>query len=316
MRRGGAERRRSLRPSSPVDLRLTLGALGRGRAHPSVRFQGPSEWWRATRTPEGPATTRVTAAGGVLTMEAWGPGAEQAIAGFPALVGEADDDSGFEAHDPVVAGLRRRLPGLRIGRTGAVVEALVPAILEQKVIGLEARRSYAGLVRARGEPAPGPGAGMGLTVPPEPAVLARTPSWAFHRLGVERKRADTVRLACSYAHRLEEAASLPVAEAYRRMQALPGIGPWTAAEVALVALGDPDAVSVGDYHLPHRVAWVLAGEARADDARMLELLEPYRGQRARVVRLVEAGLRGPNAVAGPGPPRFGPRLPLQTIARL
>lgn len=316
MRPGGTERRRSLRPSSPVDLRLTLGAFGRGRAHPSVRFRGPSEWWRATRTPDGPATTRVTAVGGVLTMEAWGTGAEQAIAGFPALVGEADDDSGFVARDPVVAGLRRRLPGLRLGRTGAVVEALVPAILEQKVIGLQARRSYAGLVGTRGEPAPGPGARMGLMVPPEPAVLARTPSWAFHRLGVERKRADTVRLACSYAHRLEEAASLPLAEAYRRMQALPGIGPWTAAEVALVAMGDPDAVSVGDYHLPHRVAWVLAGEARADDARMLELLEPYRGQRARVVRLVEAGLRGPNALAAPGPPRFGPRLPLQTIARL
>ncbi|MGH9277176.1 MAG: DNA-3-methyladenine glycosylase family protein [Acidimicrobiales bacterium] len=295
----------SLRPSSPVDLRLTLGVLGHGRANPSVRF-GPGEMWRATRTPDGPATTRVTAAAGRLTMQAWGPGAACAAEGFPALVGEHDHESGFAPRDAVVADLRRRLRGLRLCRTGAVVEALVPAILEQKVIGLEARRSYAGLVRMRGEPAPGPGAGMGLMVPPEPSVLARTPSYVFHRLGVERKRADTIRLACSYARRLEEVVTMPLPDAYRRLTALPGIGPWTAAEVALVALGDADAVSVGDYHLPNMVAWALAGEARAGDDRMLELLEPYRGHRGRVIRLIEAG--------APAPPRFGPRLPLNPIA--
>ena len=86
-----------------------------------------------------------------------------------------------------------------------------------------------------------------------------------------------------------------------------GVGRWTSAEVRRVALGDPDAVSVGDYHLPHAVAWALAGEARADDARMLELLEPFAGHRARVVRLIE--------VAAIGAPRRGPRMPLRAIAR-
>jgi len=138
--------------------------------------------------------------------------------------------------------------------------------------------------------------------------VAHHPAHVFHRFGVERKRADAIRVAASYARRLEEAASLPLAEAYARLTALPGVGPWTAAEVAMVALGDPDAVSVGDYHLPHHVAFALAGEPRADDARMLELLEPYRGQRGRVVRLIMAG--------GPAPPRFGPRLPLNPIAAM
>jgi 3-methyladenine DNA glycosylase/8-oxoguanine DNA glycosylase len=89
------------------------------------------------------------------------------------------------------------------------------------------------------------------------------------------------------------------AAAAARLRAYPGIGPWTAAEVTLRALGDPDAVSVGDFHLPNVVAFALAGEPRGDDARMLELLEPWRGHRARVVRLLEA--------SGIEAPKFGPR---------
>lgn len=289
----------------PVDLRLTLFPVRRGRLDPTLRLT-PTEAWRATRTPEGPATTRILARGAEVAVEAWGPGAAWALAAAPALVGAEDDERGFTPLDPVVDGLRHRLPGLRLARTGAVTETLVPSILEQKVIGLEARRSYAALVRALSEPAPGPL--PGLMLPPAPEVLARTPTWVFHRCNVERKRADTIRMAASYAHRLEEAATLSLPEAYARLTALPGVGPWTAAEVALVALGDPDAVSVGDYHLPHHVAYTLAGEPRADDARMLELLEPYRGHRGRVIRLVEAG--------GPSPPRYGPRLALNRITAL
>jgi 3-methyladenine DNA glycosylase/8-oxoguanine DNA glycosylase len=193
--------------------------------------------------------------------------------------------------------------GLRLGRTGAVIEALVPSILEQKVTGREAFRSYTALVRRYGELAPGP---ADLRLPPAPHVLAELPYWAYHPLGIERRRADIVRRACARAARLEETASMSMPDAYRRLQAIQGIGPWTAAEVARDALGDPDAVSVGDYHLKNHVAWVLAGEARATDERMLELLEPYRGQRTRAIRLIEAC---------PTPPRFGPRVKLRDIAR-
>ena len=216
-------------------------------------------------------------------------------------MGALDDDTGFEPDHPVLAELHRRLAGLRIPRSQAVIEAVVPTILEQKVIGVQAKRSYAAVVRRFGEPAPGPG---GLLLPPCPAVLAGIPYYAFHRVGVERKRADTIRRACSYAHRLEETVAMAPAEARRRLTALPGLGPWSAAEVALVALGDPDAVSLGDYHLPNLVSYALAGEPRGDDARMLELLEPWRGQRGRVVRLLEAG--------GAPPPVTGPACPCRT----
>jgi len=301
-----AERSRTISPALPVDLRLTLFGLRRGRLDPSVRFE-PTGVWRATRTPAGPVTThlRTTPAEGTVAMRAWGAGADWALDAFPQLVGADDTEDGFEPGTGVVAELHHRLRGLRIGRSGAVMEALVPSILEQKVIGLEARRSHARLVRGLGEPAPGPGAGT-LVVPPPPRLLAATPSWTFHRAGVERKRADTICRACSYSTRLEETVDMAPDDARRRLTALPGIGPWTAAEVALVALGDADAVSVGDYHLPNQVAWALAGEPRADDARMLELLEPWRGHRGRVLRLISLG-------AGAAP-RWGPRLPLRTIA--
>jgi hypothetical protein len=295
---------RTVRPLMPVDLRLTFFPVRRGRLDPTMRFE-PGGVWRATRTPAGPATThvRVSTAEGTATMRAWGPGAEWALDAFPALIGAGDDEAGFDPGAGVIGDLHHRLRGLRIGRTGAVIEALVPSTLEQKVIGLEARRSYARLVRVLGEPAPGPG---DLFVPPPAKVLAKTPSWVFHRANVERKRADTIRRACSYAGRLEETVAMSPADARRRLTALPGIGAWTAAEVAMVALGDADAVSVGDYHLPNIVSWALAGEPRGDDARMLELLEPWRGHRGRVLRLLGMG-------AG-GAPRYGPRLPLRTIS--
>ncbi len=264
--------------------------------------------WRATRTPDGPVATHLRRVGGDVVLRAWGPGAAWALEAAPALVGDTDEDESFRPGHPTVAELHRRLAGLRISRSNAVVEALVPTILEQKVQGFSAKRSYQALVRAWGEPAPGPPGRAGLMLPPPPRFLAGAPSYAFHPFGVERKRADAIRRACSYAHRLEETTTMSHAPARRRLCALPGVGPWSAAEVAMVALGDADAVSVGDYHLPHDVSWALAGEARGTDERMLELLEPFAGHRGRVIRLLVAG--------GLRAPRYGPRLPLQPIAHI
>ena len=296
---------RTFRPPHPINLRLTLQPLRRGHSDPSMRI-GADGVWRATTTPEGPATTHLTAGDGVITATAWGPGAEWALEMAPALVGCEDDDSDFAPEHPVLRELHRRLSGMRICRSNAVMEALVPTVIEQRVLGIEARRSYARLVRRYGTQAPGPV--PDLLVPPTPAVLAGVPGYAFHPLGVERRRADVIRRACTYAHRFEECTTLSRDEAWARLTALPGLGAWSAAEIALVALGDPDAVSVGDYHLPNQVAWALAGEPRGDDDRMLELLEPFKGHRGRVVRLLVFG--------HPRPPRYGPRLPFQNIAGL
>lgn len=299
---------RTITTSFPLDLRLTLGPVRRGRNDPCTRFAADG-FWRATRTPDGPAllhlcATRGGSGPGRVEAEAWGRGAAWAIEHSPALIGCLDDPSGFRPVHPLLARLHRRAPGLRIGRTNAVTEALLPTICEQKVTGLEARRSWHRIVRTWGEPAPGPRA-TALMVPPDPAVLAGVPYYAFHGLNVERKRAGTIRRACAQAAGLDALAA-EQSGAAARLGAVVGVGPWSVAEVALVALGDPDAVSVGDYHLPHHLCFALAGEPRGTDERMLELLEPYRGHRGRVVRLVTS--------AGIAPPRRGPRMAPNRIA--
>ena len=286
----------------PLDLRLTIGLHARGPGDPAMRV-GRTSAVRATRTPDGPASVAIEIGGGAVRAEAFGPGAERALDGLPGLLGLDDDPSALVPAHPLIAELARRMPGLRIGRTGAVMEALVPAILEQKVTGREASRAYRGLIRRFGEPAPGP---LGLHLPPAAETLAALPYHALHPLGVEQRRADVIRRAARVAAWLEEAVGMEPGAADARLRTVVGVGAWTAAEVRARALGDPDAVSVGDFHLKHLVAWTLAGEPRGTDERMLELLEPYRGQRGRVIRLLEA--------SGLGAPRFGPRLATRSIA--
>jgi 3-methyladenine DNA glycosylase/8-oxoguanine DNA glycosylase len=285
----------------PIDLAATLRPLAHGRGDPTMRFSADGIW-RATRTPAGTATLRLQATPGGVRAAAWGPGAERVIAELPDLVGVTDDPSALEPRHRILADLVLRLAGLRLTRSNRPFEALLPAICEQKVTGIEARAAFRAIVRRYGEPAPGPG---GLRLAPEPSVLAGLPYFAYHPFGLERRRADIIRRASELMPRLETSAQ---ADAYRLLAAVRGIGPWTLAEVGRVAFGDPDAVSVGDYHVPSLVAWALAGEPRADDARMLELLEPYRGQRGRVQLLLEA--------SGIQPPRYGPRMAPRRIATL
>lgn len=294
---------RSLALRGPIHLGQTLGPLRHGLGDRTIRL-ARDEAWLAARTDDGPATLHVRSMGkGVIRSRAWGDGATRMLESVPALLGEDDAPELLVAQHPVIRDLQRRHVGLRLPRTGRLLHALVPSVFEQKVTGTEAFRAYAAFLRAFGEPAPGPG---DLLVPPPADAVAGLPYQAFHPIGIERRRAEVVRRAASRAGWLE--ASAGAGEATRRLTSLPGIGPWTAAEVVRVAFGDPDAVSVGDYHLPSVVAWALAGEPRADDARMLELLEPYRGQRGRVQRLLE--------VARIMPPRYGPRMAPRRIATI
>lgn len=296
---------RVLHPCRPVDLVRTLLPLQMGAADPTMQV-GRGHAVRALRTPAGPATVSLRTRGREIVAEAWGAGAAWILDHAPGYVGRHDDLSGFapDGH-PAVARAHRRRPGLRIARTGLVVDTLVPTILAQKVTGTEAKRAWSGIVRSWGEPAPGP---TGLLLAPRPDALAARPYWAYHRFGVERTRAETIRRACARIGRLEEAVGMERMAAWRRLTALPGLGHWTAAILMRHAMGDPDTVEAGDYHLKNTVGWNLAGEPRANDERMLELLEPFAGHRGRVVLLLES--------AGQRAPRYGPRRALGPIARL
>jgi 3-methyladenine DNA glycosylase/8-oxoguanine DNA glycosylase len=287
-----------------VDLRDVLLVHRRGQHDPAFRIDAAGALWRTSLTPEGPGTLAVALAGtpGVqgtpVSARAFGPGADWLLGALPELLGSMDEPAAFRPVHPVLRALARRYPGLRIGRTGRVLEALVPAVLEQKVVGVEARRAWRRLLTRYGRPAPGP-APDGMRVFPAAEVWAAVPSWEWHLAGVEAVRAATIRAAALVSGRLEEICALPAAEADGRLQSIAGIGPWTSAEVRQRACGDADAVSVGDYHLAAQVGWALTGEP-TDDAGMLALLAPYHGQRHRAARLVE--------LSGLGPPHRGPRL--------
>lgn len=285
------------RPAWPVDIAATLGSLRRGPGDPTFRWEGSGALWRTTTTPYGAATIRLSVTAGDVGAQAWGEGAGWALNRVPDTLGARDDPAGFVPPPGLLAETWRRRPGLRIPRTERVWDVLVAAILEQKVTGTEAHRSWRELAAAVGTRAPGP-APAGMRVIPTPAELLAVPDWTWHRCGVDGARRRTLRAAASIATRLEQAVDLAPEDALARLRCVPGIGVWTAAEVAQRAFGDPDTVSVGDYHLAGFVGWALTG-APLDDDGMLALLAPYRPHRYRVVRLLE--------LSGARKPRFGPR---------
>ncbi|UCN13563.1 DNA-3-methyladenine glycosylase 2 family protein [Cellulomonas iranensis] len=281
--------------SGHVDPRRTVGRLRRGAGDPTWATVDGAVW-HATRRTSGPATLRLTGVPGGVRADAWGPGAADVLADVPGLLGLLDDPTGFAAHlHPAVARAHRTHASLRLARGGDVWSTVVTSVLEQRVVGTDAKASWRRLVARHGDPAPGP-APAGLRVAPPPAAWRALPVWEWRQAGVDAHRADAVRRAAAVAHRLTP--DLAPAELARRLQTVPGIGPWTAAEVTSRALGDPDAVQVGDAHLPHLVGWALTGR-RADDAGMLHLLAPWAGHRQRVLVLLEVAYRGAMPAYGP-----------------
>ncbi|MGD0701259.1 MAG: DNA-3-methyladenine glycosylase 2 family protein [Trebonia sp.] len=309
-----------------VDVRVTLGVQGRGKGDPTYRVDEAGAIWRTSLTPHGPGTVRVlpnapltygatsastdsapSLAATRVRARAWGPGAGWLLDGLPGALGLYDDISGFDPSEhPLIRDSARSNPGFRLGRSGRLMEALVPAILEQKVVILEAHRAWRILLSKFGTEPPGP-APAGMRVFPEPGVWRRIPSWEWHRAGVEGVRAETIIRAATVAGSLERLLALSHEEADRRLRTIPGIGVWTSAEARQRAAGDPDAVSVGDYHLKNVVGWALAGKDRSSDEEMLALLEPFKGHRHRATRLIGLSGQGTRPRPGAGQNRYGSR---------
>jgi 3-methyladenine DNA glycosylase/8-oxoguanine DNA glycosylase len=293
-------------PPHPIDVKRSLSPIKRGRRDATALVAADGVW-RATRTPSGPAVQHIrNVAQNVhndIETRAWGPGAEWLLERCAVLVGSQDANDNFPDHHPALSQVHQRLRNVRFCHTKAIWEALLPSVIEQKVTGREARRSYAHLLSVFGESAPCPSDGPALVLPPDAQAVADAPSHTFHAANIERKRSDTLRAAASYVHRFAELADAPLRIVQDHLLKLPGIGEWTVAEVCVVALGDADAVSVGDYHTKNWVSWNLAGEPRGTDERMIALLEPFRPHRGRAVRYIQAG--------GSMPPRYGPRITIQ-----
>jgi 3-methyladenine DNA glycosylase/8-oxoguanine DNA glycosylase len=299
---------------SQRSIRHTLRVVRAGRGDPTTVLRADS-FVHATLTPDGPATLLLRWAADPapvgecgLDAEAWGPGASWLLARVDALTGVHDAHVEFSVAHPVVARSLSATRTTRLAATGNIWHHLLPTILAQRITGGEAARQWATLCRRLGDVPPGPPELVaGMRLPPTPESLRGRPAWWFHPLGVESKRARTLVEVARHADRLWQWADAGPVAASSKLELIPGVGPWTVGSVLGPALGDPDAVAVGDFHFPHAVAWALAGEARATDDRMLELLEPYRGQRGRVLSAI---LRTEG-----GAPKFGPRQRIVPIAR-
>lgn len=299
---------RTLRFPGPVSPGHTLAPQRRGPHDPCFQIDPDGAIWRTSLQAGGPVTARISrTASDEVRCQAWGPGAQEFIEALPALLGADDDATGWQPSHPTVAAAAARVPHLRIGRTARVLEALIPAVLEQRVPGVDAFRSWRLLVRQYGTPAPGPAPAM-MRVPPSAQAWRTIPSWEYHRANVDPGRARTLIGCAVRADSLERLSTRPPVEAREALTSLPGVGVWTAAETAQRAFGDADALSVGDYHLAKMIGWTLTGAPIDDDA-MVGLLEPMRPHRYRAVRLLEvSGLARL--------PRRGARLPVQDISRL
>jgi 3-methyladenine DNA glycosylase/8-oxoguanine DNA glycosylase len=297
----GPRRETEYRPRHPLDLRAVVLAQRHGGNDPSMLVSG-AVIWRASRTPQGVATLALREGpGGVVRAAAWGAGAQWALDQLPDLCGASDDPTGFDpSPHPLIADVHHRRPGLRIGRTDLVFDALASAVIEQKVTGMQAFAAWRRLLTWYGERAPGP-TPQPLFAPPTVDGWRRIPSWAWHRAGLEPPQSRTIVDAARRGASIESAARAAADGDARDavFTSLRGVGVWTSAETRIRAFGDPDAVSVGDYHLAHGVGYALTGH-RVDDDGMLELLAPWGGHRQRVIRLIYA--------SGVVEPRRGPRM--------
>jgi len=300
---------RVLRLGRPAIIDPILRLHRRGPGDPTHRYLR-GVWFRATRTPAGPALLKLAAAGSTVSAVAWGEGAASALEQLPRLLGAEDDPAGFapRREHGVLVEAHRRFAGLRVGRSDAVFEALAPACLEQVVTDKEAFRAWRLLVTAYGDPAPGPARdpaspAYGMRLPPEPRVWARVPSWRFLAAGVEERRSRPLVAAAPRAAALERTLTGAPAAADVALRSLVGVGPWTSAEVRQRAHGDADAWSIGDYHVGKHLTYALTGEALDDDA-CQEVLAPYAGHCFRVQQLI--------TLTAPAPPRRAPRMTLPT----
>ena len=302
-----AARTREWRPAWPCPVGEVWAHWRKGAGDPSYRVEA-GRHWRGIRTPIGAATLAVQPLdhNGEIRADAWGPGAEWVLDRMPALLGADDDPSGFVPRHPQLTRALREHPHWRLARGGLVWQALLPAVIEQKVTGQEAFGGFRRLVHFYGERAPGPGAALRLWVPPGPDVVRRIPSWQWLKLHIDPARSATLVRSARVADALERTLDVPGDEADRRLRSIPGIGAWTSAEVRFRAHGDADAVSFGDYHIPNEIGHALLGRD-LDDAGLTELLEPYRPHRHRVQALL--GMRRWRERHGP---RLAPRTHLPT----
>ncbi|HXF79868.1 MAG TPA: DNA-3-methyladenine glycosylase 2 [Usitatibacter sp.] len=173
--------------------------------------------------------------------------------------------------------LAARHPGLRLPGAMDGFEVAVRAILGQQVTVRAATAIAGRFAAAFGTPVATPHAALTTIFPTAEAVASLAPS-EIAAQGIISTRARAIvelaRAVHSGALRLEPSA--PVEPTVAALDALPGVGPWTAQYIAMRALAWPDA-------FPHPDVAVLKAMARAKPAEALEASETWKPWRAYAV---------------------------------
>ena len=244
----------------PFDGDGLLDFLGR-RAVPGVEERVDGTFRRSLRLVHGAGVVELTPTGaGVdarfdLDDERDRPAAVAKARRLLDLDAEPDAVDSALGGDPALGPLVRRHPGRRSPGTVDGAELAVRAVLGQQVSVAGARALAGRLVQAAGEPLRRPVGGV-THLFPTTAALAELD------LPMPASRARALRALAAARVPLDPDADRQ--ESVARLLALPGIGPWTAAYVAMRALGDPDVFLAGDLGVRHGLDRLGATVADAD----------------------------------------------------
>lgn len=286
-----------LKLPKPYHLGRTLRLLSMGHADRGLIIED-RQARMCFATPSGSVSLQATVIEpDTLTIELRGDGSEWMIPHLPALLGLLDDPFSFQPTGPAKR-LVDQLPGAHLPRLPVIFHRLIQIVLQQLVSWKDATESWRDMVQTFGTPAPGP---WKMKIGPTAEQLKKLAYYDLVDCGVLPRQARTVLRLAREEPRIERLARTDQEGLVRFLHSVPGVGEWTVQYLLGTALGDADALLTGDYGLPHAVSWLLQRKPRSDDAEMVELLEPFRGHRFRLVHLIQQG-----AVK---PPRYGPRRP-------
>ncbi len=175
---------------------------------------------------------------------------------------------------PLLAPLVEKRPGLRAPGHPDGTELLVRAVLGQQISVAGARTLAGRLVAAHGQPLAEPIGGVTHAFPSAATIAGLSP----HDFAVPRARGAALIGACAKVADGEIVldAGSDRSEAVVALQALRGIGPWTAGYVAMRAVGDPDVFLHTDLGVRHALAALGADSSPRGAAALAEAWRPWR----------------------------------------
>ena len=264
----------------PVHLRRSFALQAFGKYDPSATWNG-ERLTKSFSTPGGVCTVTVSSAEGGLFFEAEGDEPEAVVSQLVAATRIDDGYASFAPEHQALAAHHRQLPGLRLIRVPWLFDIACSAVLQQRVRSTDAMREWGSICSRFGQKAR-----TGQTTFPSPALLSAVPLHDLQAIGIDPRRARTLLALAKEIRSYPLRPEMTHEQLRLRLGHITGVGPWTVDMILGFGAADTDAVPVGDLYLPHLVSFALAGERRGTDERMLELLEPLRPYRFRVVRLL------------------------------